>query len=100
VGDDSRESLALQHRLVSARRSEGTREGALLIGRMAWSLSLRIVNCGWLQFYSFFLRSDLTYFNPTYHFLFQVTSVYSTRGRFQAFCTITRRVCTIIQHEA
>lgn len=48
AGVYSRESLVLQHQPVSARRSEGTHEGALLIGRMAWSLSLRIVNCGWL----------------------------------------------------
>ena len=48
AGVDSRGSLALQHRPVSARRSGGTREGALLIGRMAWSLLLGIVNCGWL----------------------------------------------------
>jgi hypothetical protein len=66
AGVDNREFLARQHRPVSARRSGGTHEGALLIGRMAWSLSLRIVNCGWLlppANLFLFQRSDLVYSN-------------------------------------
>ena len=66
MGDDSRESLAQQHRLVSARRSGGTREGALLIGRMAWSLSLGIVNCGWLHIY-FHFQDQISRILTPYH---------------------------------
>lgn len=80
AGVDSRESLALQHRPVSARRSGGTRGGALLIGRMAWSLSLRIVNCGWLpppanlflfpKIRSFCILTHLTHLSLTAHVSF------------------------------
>ena len=68
MGDDSRESLAQQHRLVSARRSGGTREGALLIGRMAWSLSLGIVNCGWLHIYFHFQDQISRILTPCHHY--------------------------------
>jgi hypothetical protein len=65
VGVDSRESLALPHQPVSARRSEGTHEGALLIGRRAWSLSLggssTVVGCNFILD----LQDQIvSYFNP------------------------------------
>ena len=67
AGVDSRESLVQRHLLVSARRCGGTHGGALLIGRMAWSLSLRIVNCGWLPppaIFIYLLDQIVTLYNP------------------------------------